>query len=119
MLLDCSSLTRALPSFCLSAIMFTVALLTVNPEAFADPSLDRYSRDVRSVFDSDGDGNFEVIETKIATFDKKTISSIVSSWAKRGSVDLVLTIGGIGSGIRECTSEVRLKLVYQTSTAEI
>lgn len=85
---------------------FTVALLTVDPEAYAEPSLDRYSRDGCNILDSAGGGGFRVVETAIAPFDKEKISSTVSDWAARGSIDLILTLGGIGSGIQECTPEV-------------
>lgn len=83
-----------------------MGVLTVSDTSFRDgPSSDRSGPVLRELLESLPSSPYKVINSAIAPDEKVEIRRIVEQWCKEG-VDLVLTSGGTGFGVRDCTPEV-------------
>src|ERR1700712_1328894 len=89
-------------------MIFTVAVVVVNPEAFVDPRLDTLTPIIRDIFRrTAGDqDSFEVLSVEILPLGEGEIRSSVRDLTSRSTVDWVLVVGGIGFEDNECTPEV-------------
>ena len=85
------------------------AILVVSTTASKDHSADSSGAILKDVFDKEGGGKWEVIETKIVGDDVLEIQRSVTLWADRESfVNLIITTGGTGFGVHDLTPEVRV-----------
>lgn len=84
----------------------TVAILVVSTTAAADPSTDKSSQLLRAFFAARKSPAWEVTESRIVGDDKDTIRAAVTEWAAvRAGVDLIITTGGTGFAVSDCTPE--------------
>lgn len=82
-------------------------ILIVSTTASKDPTSDAAETTLRSVFDQDGGGQWEVVETKIVSDDVTQIQRQIMAWAdKAESVNLIITTGGTGFAVADHTPEV-------------
>lgn len=94
------------------------AILVVSTTAFKDPSTDAADATLRGVFDVDGDGKWDVIETKIVSDDEAAIRKEILRWtdgaddsAEGPLVHLVVSTGGTGFSISDVTPEAVVGLI--------
>ncbi|EIM85648.1 molybdenum cofactor biosynthesis protein [Stereum hirsutum FP-91666 SS1] len=79
------------------------AVLTVSDTASKDASADRSGPSVRDILTTNG---YEVKFHGIVPDDEETIRKVVLEWTAPGNgVDLILTTGGTGFGVRDRTPE--------------
>lgn len=62
---------------------------------------------IRDVVEMKGAGNFTVLDPMNVPLNLEKISETLTDYSTRVEVDVILVIGGIGVGRRECTPEVR------------
>src|ERR1700709_2520268 len=89
-------------------MIFTVAVVVADSEAFVDPRLDSATPIIRDVFGAtvrDRD-SFELVGVRAAPQSVEEIRTAVTSMMEGGSVDWILVVGGIGFERRDCTPEV-------------
>jgi len=98
-----------------SKTTFTVALLIVSTTASKDPSTDSSSTLLRSFFANENESNpgskwawSGDIETKIVGDDQAAIEAAVIEWADKKKINLIVTTGGTGFSVTDCTPEVSL-----------
>lgn len=86
---------------------FGVAILTVSDTASVDSSTDKSGPLLQDLLASAPNNAFKVVENQIVPDERSAISAVVRKWSKSPSVDWIITSGGTGFGIRDCTPEVR------------
>lgn len=88
--------------------MISVAILTVSDTAFTSPSpgVDRSGPALRNLLASLPSTPYTVVSSAIVPDEEEEIARVVRTWCDAG-VDLVLTVGGTGFGVRDRTPEVR------------
>jgi gephyrin len=85
------------------------ALLIVSTTAAKDASADASGPILTQVLKDEGDGKWEVHDTKIVTDDVLAIQRQITAWTDGpDSVNLVVTTGGTGFATGDSTPEVRL-----------
>lgn len=83
------------------------AVLVVSTTASKDPSTDAAGDALRSVFEQDGAGRWQVIETKIVPDSVALIQRQLMLWADSADpVNLIVTTGGTGFAVSDQTPEV-------------
>lgn len=97
-------------------MIFTVAIVIVNGEAFVDPRLDTLTpvvRDIlrRTAHDRD---SFEILTVNIVPRIREEIGDVVRNLIERNSVDLILVVGGIGFDDNDCTPEASTQIYEWT-----
>ncbi|EJU06392.1 molybdenum cofactor biosynthesis protein [Dacryopinax primogenitus] len=85
---------------------YKVAVLT----AAADASADKSGPLLRDILASQG-GDFNIAKSSIVPDDKEQISNIVKEWCSSGQIDWIVTTGGTGFGVRDCTPEAIAPLI--------
>ena len=87
--------------------MVSAAVLTVSDTASVDRLLDKSGPSAASFLQAHG---YQVIHTHIVPDDKQLIRRSITAWLKDPShpVDLIVTTGGTGFGVRDVTPEVSL-----------
>ena len=89
----------------------TAALLIVSTTAAKDPSTDASGPVLTDVLKAQGDGKWEVKETKIVTDDVFHIHRAVRAWTDgEDRVNLIVTTGGTGFAVSDKTPEVGIRL---------
>lgn len=89
-----------------------VAILIVSTTASKDPSTDAAAQTLRSVFQEDGSGRWDVIETKIVADSVLEIQRQIMLWTDAAdSVNLIVTTGGTGFAVSDQTPEVSRECV--------
>lgn len=84
------------------------AILVVSTTASKDPSSDASEATLRDVFEREGGGQWEVVETRIVPDAIPQIQRHVMLWADiADAVNLVVTTGGTGFATADNTPEVR------------
>lgn len=83
------------------------AILVVSTTACKDPSADSSGGILKDVFEKEGGGKWQVVETKIVGDDVLNIGRSVTAWTDREDVvNVVITTGGTGFTAHDCTPEV-------------
>lgn len=90
-------------------MIFTVAVVIVDSNAFVDPRLDTLTPIIRNVLrKTTGESDsFEVITANVVPQHEEDIRTVVKDVIRRNSVDWILVVGGIGFEGQDCTPEVR------------
>ena len=88
-------------------MVITVAILTVSDTAFGSTEqLDRSGPALRNLLSSLPASPFSVVSSAIVPDEPSEIARVVRKWCD-ADIDLVLTSGGTGFGVRDRTPEVR------------
>jgi gephyrin len=83
------------------------AILIVSTTASRDPSTDSSGGILKDVFEQEGKGKWEVIETKIVADEVLDIQRCITSWAdQEHGVNLIVSTGGTGFAVHDNTPEV-------------
>lgn len=83
------------------------AVLVVSTTAAKDPTTDAAGDALRSVFEQDGAGRWQVVETKIVPDSVVLIQKQLMLWADSADpVNLIVTTGGTGFAVSDQTPEV-------------
>lgn len=87
-----------------------VAILIVSTTASKNPASDKSELVLRDVIESEGGGQWEVVETKIVSDHVPQIQRQIMLWADLGAdaVNLIVTTGGTGFAVTDHTPEVSL-----------
>ena len=88
----------------------------VSDTASQDPSADRSGPTIKDLLlheptsgsDSQGPPRYTCETSAIVPDDAQRIRETILSWKERGNVDWIVTTGGTGFGVRDCTPEVSL-----------
>lgn len=85
--------------------MATAAVLTVSDTASANHLLDRSGPAAADLLKAHG---YRVLHTEVVSDDTPLIRQAITAWAHDRShpVDLIVTTGGTGFGVRDVTPEV-------------
>jgi gephyrin len=96
-----------------SKATLTVAILIVSTTASKDPSTDSSSALLRSFFANENESNpnskwawSKEVETKIVSDDQAAIEAAIVEWADGKKINLIVTTGGTGFSVTDCTPEV-------------
>jgi gephyrin len=103
-----STWTSDMAQSCLKA-----AVLVVSTTAAKDPSTDAADATLRSVFEQDGEGKWEVVESSIVSDDVIQVQRQIMQWANSSEVNLVVTTGGTGFAIGDNTPEAVAALIHK------
>ncbi len=83
------------------------AILIVSTTASKDPSTDSSGGILKDVFEREGGGRWEVVDTKIVGDEVLDIQRTITSWADREeSPNVIITTGGTGFAVHDSTPEV-------------
>ena len=83
------------------------AILVISTTAARDPSSDASDATLRDVFEQEGGGQWDVVDTKIVPDSVPQIQRQILLWADIAeSVNLIITTGGTGFAIGDHTPEV-------------
>ncbi|ROW14501.1 hypothetical protein VPNG_03170 [Cytospora leucostoma] len=90
------------------------AILVVSTTAAKDPTTDAAEETLRSVFDQDGGGRWQVVETKIVPDSVTQIQKQIMSWADvADQFHLIVTTGGTGFAVTDQTPEAVSALLHK------
>lgn len=82
-------------------------ILIVSTTASKDPSADSSGGILKDVFEQDGGGKWEVVDTKIVGDEVLDIQRSIMNWTDRDDgVNLIVSTGGTGFAIHDSTPEV-------------
>ena len=83
------------------------AILVVSTTASKDPSADSSGGILTDVFEKEGGGKWEVVETRIVGDDVLDIQRSITGWTDREeTVNVIITTGGTGFAVSDSTPEV-------------
>lgn len=86
------------------------AILVISTTAAKDASKDSSGAILRDVFDTEGGGGWEVVDTKIVGDDALDIQRSITGWSDKegeeGGVNVIITTGGTGFAVHDHTPEV-------------
>jgi gephyrin len=86
---------------------FKAAVLVISTTAAKDHSQDTSGAILSDVFSHEGDGRWEVVETKIVGDVVQDIQKAIKDWTDRdGTTNVVVTTGGTGFAVHDITPEV-------------
>lgn len=86
---------------------FTAAILVVSTTAAKDASADSSGPILKEVFETEGVGKWQVIDTKIAGDVIEDIQSTIKGWTDgENPPSVVISTGGTGFAIHDSTPEV-------------
>ncbi|KAL8287580.1 hypothetical protein RQP46_003438 [Phenoliferia psychrophenolica] len=89
----------------------TVAILTVSDTAFTSSTdVDKSGPALRSLLSSVANSPFNIVSSAIVPDEPTEITRVVSKWCEAG-INLVLTTGGTGFGVRDRTPEALAPLI--------
>ncbi|CZR64959.1 probable gephyrin [Phialocephala subalpina] len=90
------------------------AILIVSTTASKDPSTDSSGGVLKDVFEQDGGGKWEVVDTKIVGDEVLDIQRAITGWADgEGSPNVIITTGGTGFAVSDSTPEAVTPLLYK------
>ncbi|KAF8314746.1 hypothetical protein DL93DRAFT_2149060 [Clavulina sp. PMI_390] len=99
------------------SISIGVGILTVSDSASLDSSLDRSGPLLRDLLTQPEQSNsFAVIKAAIVPDDKDAIAKTVMQWAALPEIDWIITTGGTGFGVRDCTPEAIAPLLSRPAS---
>ncbi|KAF3354454.1 Gephyrin like protein [Verticillium longisporum] len=92
-----------------------VAILIVSTTASKNPASDKSELVLRDVIESEGGGQWEVVETKILSDHVPQIQRQIMLWADLGAdaVNLIVTTGGTGFAVTDHTPEAVGALLHR------
>jgi gephyrin len=91
----------------MSKHLLKAVLLVVSTTAAKDHSTDSSAAILKNVFDEDGAGQWEVVDTKIVGDVVLDIQRTVTQWTDQETpVNLIITTGGTGFAVHDNTPEV-------------
>jgi gephyrin len=100
-------MVRERPPSNMSNPILRAAILVVSTTASKDPSTDSSGGILKDVFDKEGGGRWEVVATKIVGDNVLDIQRSITDWAdQENPVNVIITTGGTGFAIHDCTPEV-------------
>jgi gephyrin len=83
------------------------AILVVSTTASRDPSADSSAGILKDVFEQEGGGKWEVIDTKIVGDVVLDIQRIIMGWTDmEDAVNVIISTGGTGFAVYDSTPEV-------------
>lgn len=83
------------------------AILVVSTTASKDPSTDSSGNVLSDVFDNEGAGKWELVDTKIVGDEVLDIQRSITAWTDRDdAVNLIVSTGGTGFAVHDSTPEV-------------
>ena len=83
------------------------AILIVSTTASKDPSADSSGGILKDVFEQEGGGKWEVVDTKIVGDEVLDIQRSIMNWANQeDGVNLIVSTGGTGFAVHDSTPEV-------------
>lgn len=89
----------------------TAAILIVSTTAALDPSTDGSAAVLREVFNVDGGGKWTVVDEKIVTDSVVDVQKQIMQWTDGPDApSFIITTGGTGFAVADCTPEVRASL---------
>ncbi|KUI68565.1 Gephyrin [Cytospora mali] len=90
------------------------AILVVSTTAAKDPATDAAEETLRSVFDQDGGGRWQVVETRIVPDSVTQIQRQIMSWADSADkYHLIITTGGTGFAVSDETPEAVSAILHR------
>ncbi|KAL2153406.1 hypothetical protein VTH82DRAFT_4561 [Thermothelomyces myriococcoides] len=90
------------------------AILVVSTTAAKDPSTDAADAALRQVFEQDGGGRWNVVDTKIVSDVTTQIQRQITQWTDGADpVNLVITTGGTGFAVADHTPEAVSVLLHK------
>ncbi|KAL2160430.1 hypothetical protein VTH06DRAFT_1603 [Thermothelomyces fergusii] len=90
------------------------AILVVSTTAAKDPSTDAADAALRQVFEQDGAGRWDVVDTKIVSDVATQIQRQITLWTDAADpVNLVITTGGTGFAVADHTPEAVSGLLHK------
>ncbi|KAG4435016.1 hypothetical protein IFR05_009505 [Cadophora sp. M221] len=90
------------------------AVLIVSTTASQDPSTDSSGGILKDVFEQEGGGKWEVVETKIVSDVVLDIQRAITSWTDRENPpNLIVTTGGTGFAVHDSTPEAVTSLLHK------
>lgn len=96
----------------MSRPILRAAILIVSTTASKDPSSDAAELTLRNVFESEGGGQWDVIESMIVPDVATQIQRQIMLWTDvLDSVNLIVTTGGTGFALADNTPEVITSLI--------
>ena len=82
-------------------------ILIISTTASRDPSADSSGRILKDVFEQEGGGRWEVVETKIVGDEVLDIQRSIMGWTDgEDAVNLIISTGGTGFAVHDSTPEV-------------
>jgi gephyrin len=91
----------------MSKPMLRAAILVVSTTAAKDPTADSSGGILKGVFETDGAGQWEVVETKIVGDVVTDIQRQVTQWSdQENPINLIVSTGGTGFATFDNTPEV-------------
>ncbi|GES82783.1 molybdenum cofactor biosynthesis protein [Rhizophagus clarus] len=96
---------------------YSVGILTVSDTASADPTRDLSGPTLKTVFKqaSEEKITFNVNKSAIVPDDFEQIQNIVKEWSDNENLDIVVTTGGTGFGVKDITPEAIEPLLQKIS----
>lgn len=91
-------------------MIFTVALVVVDAEAFVDPRLDTSIPVIRNTLTrtAHDQDSFQILTVNILPQNEEEVSVVVTKLIETNSLDWIIVVGGIGFEETDCTPEVRM-----------
>jgi gephyrin len=91
----------------MSTPILRAAILVVSTTAAKDASADSSGGILKDVFEKEGGGRWEVVETKIVGDIVLDIQRSITSWTdQKDPVNVIITTGGTGFAVHDSTPEV-------------
>jgi gephyrin len=92
----------------------TAAILVVSTTAAQDASSDSSGPALNQIFEREGSGKWEVIETKIVGDDVRDIQRTIMGWTdSEDAPNVVISTGGTGFSINDHTPEAVTPLLHK------
>ncbi|KIO31080.1 hypothetical protein M407DRAFT_14199 [Tulasnella calospora MUT 4182] len=91
--------------------LYRVGILTVSDTAAKDPSTDQSGPLISQLLGKNPNERFEIKKTDIVPDDQSAIRDWVEKASQSHEIDWILTTGGTGLGIRDCTPEAISPLI--------
>jgi gephyrin len=83
------------------------AILIISTTAAKDPSTDSSNKILRDVFEQEGAGKWEVVESKIVGDEVLDIQTSITDWTDgQDPPNVIITTGGTGFAVHDKTPEV-------------
>ena len=88
--------------------MFKLAVLTVSTPGSQGQREDTSGQAIQEVL---APPDYELVRYEIVTDDRATIADRLTTWSDASDVDLIITTGGTGLGLRDVTPEACLSII--------